>query len=150
MGAPPRLVGRAVEQLPGLQGRPRVGHFDVVSCLDGPGVGGELVFGQEQAVADPQLGAVLPGEQAPKGAQIDDRILRGALGLALEEVGDRGDGVELELLVGVKLQLQLSSPRFRFRVVILFASRSKSLSNERSWVTLNLAYCSAASCLATS
>ena len=85
-------------------GARRVGDLDVVACLDGPGVGQQLVFGQEQAVADAQLGAVLPGEQAAPVAQLDDGILRRALRLAVEEVGDRGDGVELELLVGVELQ----------------------------------------------
>ena len=72
VGAAAGLVGRAVEQFPGLQRRGRVGDLDVVAILDLRGVGRQLVFGQQQVVADAQLGPLLPGEQAPHGAQVDD------------------------------------------------------------------------------
>ena len=80
--------------------------------LDRAGVGQQLVFGEQQAVADAQLGAVLPGEQAAEVADVDDRELRRALRLAVEEVGDRRHGVELELLVGVELELH-ATPQSR-------------------------------------
>ena len=42
----------------------RVGDLDVVAHLDRPRVGQQFVFGEQQPVADAQLGAVLAGEQA--------------------------------------------------------------------------------------
>ena len=105
------LVGRAVEELPRLQGRGRVGDLDVVAGLDGARVGQQLVVGQQQPVADAQLGPVLPGEQPALVANVDDRVLRRALGLAVEEVGDGRHGIELELLVGVELELHGSRLR---------------------------------------
>ena len=73
--------------------------------LHGAGVGQQLVVGQQQAIADAQFGPVLAGEQPAEVANVDDGVLRRALRLAVEEVGDRRHGVELELLVGVELQL---------------------------------------------
>ena len=96
---------------PSFQRRRRVGHFDVVACLDGPGVRQELVLRPASSwLPTPSSGAFLAGEQTPTTAQVDDGILRRALRLAVEEVGDGGHGVELELLIGVELELHSVAP----------------------------------------
>ena len=108
MRANARLVRWAVEQLPRLWRGGGVGHLDVVAGLDGPEALAQLVLGYEKAITDAQLGTLLPGEQALRRGHVDDGVLGHALGLAVEEVGDGGDGIELKLLVGVELELHLS------------------------------------------
>ena len=59
---------------------------------------------QQKPVADAQLGTFLPGEQFRILGHFDDGVFGRVLRLAVEEVGDGRDSVELELLVGVELQ----------------------------------------------
>ena len=68
------------------------------------------VLVEQEPVADAELGALLAGEQPAVGAEVDRCVLRRHLRLAVEEVGDGVDGVELELLVGVELQLHRLTP----------------------------------------
>ena len=103
--AGPGRVGGRIEQFPCLQGSGGVGDLDVVACLHGPGVGQQLFGCQQQVVAHAQLRPGLAGEQAAPVAHLDDGILGGSLRLAFKQVGHRGHGVKLELLVGVELQL---------------------------------------------
>ena len=100
-----RLVGWAVEELPRLQRGCRVGHLDVVAGLD---------RAQCSPAACPPAAATgcrRPARSAParrtspSRPHVDDRVLRRALRLAVEEVRDGGHGVELEGLIGVELEL---------------------------------------------
>jgi hypothetical protein len=102
------LVRRRVEELPRLRRGARVRDLDVVTSLDDPQVRAQLVLVEQQAVADAELRALLPGEEPLHRPQIDDGVLRYALRLAVEEVGNGGHGVELEGLVGVELEFHLS------------------------------------------
>ncbi len=82
-----------------------VDQLNVVAGLNRPGIGQQPLFGQQQAVADAQFGARLPGVQAAPIADVDDGILWRTQGLAVEQVRNRGDGVDLERLVRVELEL---------------------------------------------
>ena len=57
------------------------------------------------------FGALLASEQTAPRAYVNDRILRGSLGLAVEEVGGGRHRVELEGLIGVELQFHYFSIR---------------------------------------
>ena len=85
-------------------GASRVGNLDVVAGLDEPGVVAQLVVGEQKTVAEPQFAPLLAGEQLRSPCQVDDGVLGRTLRLAVEQVGDRRHGVELEVLVGVELQ----------------------------------------------
>jgi hypothetical protein len=104
MRAVARPVGRPVKQLPRFQRRLGVGNLDVVANLQVTRVRQQFFFRHQQLIAGAQLGLLLASEQARSGAHIDHRVLGRTPRLTIEQVGDGGHRVELELLIGVKLE----------------------------------------------
>jgi len=99
----------SVEQLPRLRRSGGVGHLNVVPGLDAAQVIPQPLLCQQQTVPHAQLGTLLPGEESAQTADVNDRILRRTLRLAVEEVRNGRDGIELEPLVGVELKFHGSS-----------------------------------------
>lgn len=83
---------------------PQGQHFDVVLGLKSSCVRQQFVLRHQQLIAGTQFGLLLAGIETRADAHLDDGILRRALRLTVEEVGDGGDSIELELLIGVELE----------------------------------------------
>ena len=62
------------------------------------------LLSHQQLIAGTQLGLLLAGIETRAGAQVNDGILRRTLRLTVEEFGDGGNSIELELLIGVELK----------------------------------------------
>ncbi len=105
-----RLAGAGSVRLAGVGSvrlQPDRGNVDLIARLHGARVVRELIGIDDEPVADAEPGLLLTKEQRAEAGpfRADDRVLRRAPGLAVEEVNDGGHGVELELLVGVELEL---------------------------------------------
>src|SRR6185503_8869676 len=103
-------VGGSIKQVPGLDGFVRC--IDAVADLDGAQVPAQLHTNHQKTVSEATLGLLLAGEQTVGYGNGNHRELRRPNRLAFEQVDDRGNGVELKRLVGIKLNLHdVGGPR---------------------------------------
>lgn len=99
------LDGAGFEHLPRFERRVRVWYVYFVSLLHAPGVFEQFGIGERELVADAKVGAEGAREVRLGSSEADDREVGLLQRLAVEEVEDCVDGVDLVLLVGVELDL---------------------------------------------